>query len=74
MHICRYQKTTILRTPKKMATLVEGDQKAPFSIATTRRYGEDAIPFPALLFFTIDPYLMMLSVKQIGIKNHFFFF
>ena len=48
-------------------TLVEGDLKAPFSIATT-----GATPLPGLLHFTLDPYLILLSVKQGGIKYHFF--
>ena len=34
--------------------------------------GEGATPFPRLLHFTLDPYLIMLSVKQGGIKYHFF--
>ena len=33
--------------------------------------GEGATPFPGLLHFTLDPYLIMLSVKQGGIKYHF---
>ena len=33
--------------------------------------GEGATPFPGLLHFTFDAYLIMLSVKQGGIKNHF---
>ena len=53
----------------KLATLVEGDLKAPFSIATTPRVG--ATPLPGLPHFTLDPYLIMLSVKQGGIKYHF---
>ena len=40
----------------KLATVVEGDLKAPFSIAITP---------------SSDPYLIMLSVKQGGIKYHF---
>ena len=55
----------------KLATVVEGDQKAPFSIATTQRYREGATPFPGLLHFTLDTYLILLSVKQGGIKYHF---
>ena len=51
----------------KLATIVEGDPKALFSIAV----GEGATPFPRLLLFTLDPYLIMLSVKQEGIKYHF---
>ena len=29
------------------------------------------IPFPGLLHFTLDTYLILLSVKQGGIKYHF---
>ena len=47
----------------KLATVVEGNLKAPFSIATTTLLG--------LLHFTLDPYLIMLSVKQGSIKYHF---
>ena len=48
-----------------MATLIEGDPKATFSITTTT-------PFPGLLHFTLDLYLIMLSVKQGCLKYHFF--
>ena len=48
-------------------TLVEGDLKAPFSIGV----GEGTSLFPELFHFTLDPYLILLSVKQGGIKNHF---
>ena len=37
-------------------TAVEGNLKAPFSIA--------AIPFPGLLHFTLDPYLIMLAASS----------
>ena len=56
-----------------MATLVEGDPKAPFSIAITPNVGEGATPLPGLLHFTLDPYLIVLSAKQGGIKYHFIF-
>ena len=46
----------------KWVTVVEGDQEAPFSIATTPRY---SFPWIAPL------YLIMLSVKQVGTKYHF---
>ena len=55
----------------KLATLTEGDPKVPFSIATTPRCREGATPFPELLHFTLDTYLIMLNVKQGGIKYHF---
>ena len=55
----------------KLATIVEGDLKVPLSIATTPRCREGATPFPGLLLFTLDMYLVMLSIKQGGIKYHF---
>ena len=55
-----------------MATVVEGDPKAPFSIATTPMCCEGATPFPGLLHFTLDPYFIMLSVKQGSIKYQVF--
>ena len=54
-----------------MATVVKGNPKAPFSIATTPRCRGGRYSFPGLLYFTLDPYLIMLSVKQGGIKDHF---
>ena len=57
-----------------MATIVEGNPKAPFSIATTPRCRGGRYSFPGLLYFTLDPYLIMLSVKQGGIKYHFWVF
>ena len=51
-------------------TEVEGDPKALFSIATTR-CREGATLSLGLFHSTLDMYLMMLSVKQGGIKYHF---
>ena len=42
------------------ATLVEGDPKAAFSIATTPRGREGRTPLLGLLHLTFDPYLIML--------------
>ena len=55
---------------KLLATVVEGDQKAPFSMATTPwcRVGRYFFPWIAPLY----TYLILLSVKQGGIKYHFF--
>ena len=51
-----------------MATVVEGNPKAPFSIATTPKCrGEHS----GMHHFTLDLYFIMLSVKQGGIKYHF---
>ena len=57
----------------KLATVVEGDPKVPFSIRWLlhQGVGEGATPFPGLTHFTLDLYLIMLSVKQAGIKYHF---
>ena len=55
----------------KLATIVESDPKAPLSIATSPRCKGGRYSFPWLLHFTLDPYLIMLSVKQGGIKYHF---
>ena len=55
----------------KLATIVEGNPKAPFSIATTPRCRGGRYSFPGLLYFILDPYLIMPSVKQGGIKYHF---
>ena len=53
-------------------TVVKGDLKAPFSNLLHQGLGEGATPFPGLLHFTLDPYLIMLSVKQSGIKYDVF--
>ena len=55
----------------KLATIVEGNPKAPFSITTTPRCRGGHYYFPGWLYFTLDPHLIMLSVKQGGIKYHF---
>ena len=44
-----------------MATVLESDQKAPFSII-----GEGGAPFPGLLHFTLDMYLILPSFEQGG--------
>ena len=63
--------TFLQRKLKKLATIVEGNPKAPFLIATTPMCRGGHYSFPGLLCFTLDPYLIMLSVKQGGIKYHF---
>ena len=57
----------------KLATVAEGDLKVPFSLATTQGLGKGGTPFPGLLHFTLDLYLIMPSIKQGGIKYHCFF-
>ena len=53
-------------------TIVKSYLKAPISIATTLRCREGCYSFPWIAPFTLDLYLIMLSVKQEGIKCHFF--
>ena len=48
----------------KLATVVKGDPKAPFLVTTAPMY-------KGFLHFTLDTYLILLSVKQEGIKYHF---
>ena len=55
----------------KSVTLVKDNSKAPFSIATTPRCRGRRYAIPGLLHFTLDQYLIMLGVKQGGIKYHF---
>ena len=63
--LLHYQMRLRTYISKKLATVVEGDPKVP-------RCREGAIPFLGLLHFTLDPYLIMLSVQQGSIKYHFF--
>ena len=60
---------------KTFTKLEVGDHSRPegslFDSLLHQGVGEGATPFPGLLHFTLDPYLIMLSVKQGGIKYHF---
>ena len=51
-----------LQLKVKLATVVEGDQKAPFSIATTPRCREEVTLFHGLRHFNLNKYLIMLWV------------
>ena len=44
------------------------NSKAPFSVATTPRCRVGCYSFPWIASLTLDPYLIMLSVKHGGIK------
>ena len=55
----------------KLVTLVEADPKALFQQLLHRGVGKTATPIPGFLQFIFDPYLIMLSVKQGGIKYYF---
>ena len=67
----KLRKHDYLATYCKMAIVVEGDLKAPFSIATAQRCRRGC---NSLLNFTLDSYLIMLSVKQGCIKYNFWVF
>ena len=49
-------------------TEVEGDQKAPFSIAISPKCREEHYFFLWITPLVLDPYLIMLSVKQEDIQ------
>ena len=66
MHLSEYVNKKV-----KSPTVVESDPKASFSIATTLRCREGHYFFPWIAPLYFDPYLIMLSVKQDGIKYHF---
>ena len=55
----------------KVNKFVEGDPKVSFSIATTQRSREGCYFIPGLLHFTLDTYLIMLSIRHGSIKYHF---
>ena len=48
----------------KLTTKIEGDPKATFSLTTALSVREGVTPFPGLLHFTLDPYLIMLRNKR----------
>ena len=54
-----------------LETLVEGDPKATFSVDTSPRCWKGVTPLPGLLHFTLDNYLIILSVRPGGIKYHY---
>ena len=54
-----------------LGTIVEATQRFPFKELLDQGLGKGVTPFHGLLHFTLDTYLIMLSVKQGGIKHHF---
>ena len=54
-----------------MATVVDRDPKAPFLTATISKCSRDHYPLLWIAPLTLVMYLIMLSVKQGGIKPHF---
>ena len=57
-----------------LATLLEVNTKAPFSIVTTPRCRGGCYSFCGLLNFTLDPYLIILSVKKAASSTIFWVF
>ena len=55
----------------KLVTVVEGDMKALFSIPSTSRCWRGYSSFSCIAPPPLDLYLIMLNVKQGGIKYHF---
>ena len=51
--------------------VVEGDRKTPFSLDAILWCWGGRFSFPWIAPLTLDPYLIMLSVKQRGIKYYF---
>ena len=86
LHLCPpdYQKAMSLLCTKMifkenwilllLATVVEGEPKTPFSMATTPSCKGGCYFFPRIAQLTLDVYLIMLNVKQGGIKYHFWVF
>ena len=53
-----------------MTTVVNGDSSASYQYLLHRGVEEGSTFFPGFLHFTLDTYLIMLSVKQGGINYH----
>ena len=54
-----------------LSTVIKGDPIALFSIATTPRCRRGRYFFSGIAPLTHDPYFILLSVKQGGMKYHF---
>ena len=57
-----------------MAIIIEGDLKVPFSKATTPSCRGGRFFFLWIVLFTLDPYFTMMTIKQGGVKYHFWVF
>ena len=66
----QYEYESVLRLTPGWLTVVKGDLKAPFSITTTPKRWIGRHFFLWSTPFTLDPYLIMLKVKEGGIKYH----
>ena len=49
---------------KKLAAVVVGDQNTLFLLATNVQAG-GTTPFPGFLYYIVDMYIILLSVKQV---------
>ena len=63
---------TLLQWYHCWLTIVEADLNASSSITTTPKYRGERYSFLWIAPLTLDPYLLMLRVKQGVIKNHFY--
>ena len=54
-----------------LVSMGECESKVHFLLPTRPKFSEGRYSFPRIATFTLDPYLIMLSVKQGGIKYHF---
>ena len=59
--------TAYKKSNVNLATLIEGDPKAPVSIGTTLGFIGGRYSIPRFLHFTLDPHIIVLSAKQGGI-------
>ena len=55
-------------------TVIEGDLKTLFQITTTLIYRGGPNSFPRIASLSLDPYLIILSIKHGGIKYYFLSF
>ena len=55
----------------KWPTVIEGDPKVPFLMATTLRCWGGRYSFSWIAPIILDPYLIIQSIKERGIKSHF---
>ena len=69
---CEYQDlVNNIQVSISLPTVVEGDLKAPFSIATTPRCRKGLYSFPWIAPLILDLYLIILSVMQEDIQIEF---
>ena len=55
----------------KLSKVGDDNRERPFHLLLHPGIGEGVTPFPGLLHFTLDPYLIMPCVEQGSLKYHF---